>query len=587
MSKAYQPLHHKYRPKRFDDLVGQQSIAATLKQALITNRIAPAYLFSGPRGTGKTSSARILARSLNCQSSKNPTPEPCGQCEICKTISLGTSLDVIEIDAASNTGVDNIRELIERSRFAPVQARWKVYVIDECHMLSTAAFNALLKTLEEPPEKVVFVLATTDPQRVLPTILSRCQCFDFRRIPIKEISKHLQMISTQEEISIETKALDLVAQRAQGGLRDAESMLDQLSLLPQPIKIESVWDLLGAIPEEELITLTNALSNKDPITLLETCRTLLDQGRDPLPVLQGLASILRDLVLLKAAPNRHDLTSFSNELNEQLGELANSLEIEKLFQWQARLKGTEYQLRQSNQPRLWLEVLLLGLLSENHVKEVSGQKIKTLPTEFLSSSKKQVLEDKSESFKSEDKTSETKPIIKDDLSTPNLESKENLSDLWRQILGKLELPSTRMLLSQQAKLVSLTASKVVVEVSSNWIGMVQSRVSLIETAINETLGGNRKLLLESTLEKSFSNSQDVRSISTNQTVDEDLESDKKVQSNLSIQKSSTSIPKKEKESDLIQEKPAINNVPHNDEEIDNKAKNLAEFFNGKVLDIEI
>jgi DNA polymerase-3 subunit gamma/tau len=179
MPVAYQPLHHKYRPQRFDQLVGQEAIAATLGNALRSGRIAPAYLFSGPRGTGKTSSARILARSLNCLSGEGPTPEPCGSCELCRSIANGTALDVIEIDAASNTGVDNIRELIERSRFAPVQARWKVYVVDECHMLSTAAFNALLKTLEEPPPRVVFVLATTDPQRVLPTILSRCQRFDF------------------------------------------------------------------------------------------------------------------------------------------------------------------------------------------------------------------------------------------------------------------------------------------------------------------------------------------------------------------------------------------------------------------------
>tara|TARA_Y100001968_G_scaffold296747_1_gene305144 strand:- start:38 stop:604 length:567 start_codon:yes stop_codon:yes gene_type:complete len=184
MSKDYEPLHQKYRPQSFDDLIGQHSIVLTLKQAITTNRIAPAYLFSGPRGTGKTSSARILARSLNCISSNLPTTNPCGKCELCRTISLGSALDVIEIDAASNTGVDNIRELIEKAQFAPVKARWKIYVIDECHMLSTAAFNALLKTLEEPPKKVVFILATTDPQRVLPTIISRCQRFDFHQIPL-------------------------------------------------------------------------------------------------------------------------------------------------------------------------------------------------------------------------------------------------------------------------------------------------------------------------------------------------------------------------------------------------------------------
>lgn len=215
MVQAYEPLHHKYRPQRFDQLVGQKAVADTLSQALLRNRIAPAYLFSGPRGTGKTSSARILARSLNCLASPGPTPEPCGRCQLCTDIASGNALDVIEIDAASNTGVDNIRELIERSRFAPVQARWKVYVVDECHMLSTAAFNALLKTLEEPPPRVVFVLATTDPQRVLPTILSRCQRFDFRRIPLEALEGHLHWIAAEESIGITPEALHLVAQRSQ------------------------------------------------------------------------------------------------------------------------------------------------------------------------------------------------------------------------------------------------------------------------------------------------------------------------------------------------------------------------------------
>ncbi|MFM2157954.1 MAG: hypothetical protein RLZZ124_428, partial [Cyanobacteriota bacterium] len=325
MRPAYQPLHHKYRPQRLDQLVGQEAIATTLANALRSGRIAPAYLFSGPRGTGKTSSARILARSLNCISADGPTPDPCGHCELCTGIAAGNALDVIEIDAASNTGVDNIRELIERSRFAPVQARWKVYVVDECHMLSTAAFNALLKTLEEPPPRVVFVLATTDPQRVLPTILSRCQRFDFRRIPLEALERHLAWIASQEEISITPEALHVVAQRAQGGLRDAESLLDQLSLLPPPVEPQAVWDLLGAVPEQELLQLAEALAEAEALTVIEAVRALLERGREPAALLQGLAALLRDLVLAGVAPDRLELTGFSSQFRGALPPLARRI----------------------------------------------------------------------------------------------------------------------------------------------------------------------------------------------------------------------------------------------------------------------
>ena len=487
---SYQPLHHKYRPQRFDQLVGQEAIAATLGNALRTGRIAPAYLFCGPRGTGKTSSARILARSLNCIGSDGPTPEPCGVCELCTSIAAGNALDVIEIDAASNTGVDNIRELIERSRFAPVQARWKVYVVDECHMLSTAAFNALLKTLEEPPPRVVFVLATTDPQRVLATILSRCQRFDFRRIPLQALEQHLSWIADQEQIGITPEALHVVAQRAQGGLRDAESLLDQLSLLPAPIEATAVWELLGAVPEQELLALAGALASCDPLALLEGCRELLERGREPAAVLQGLVSLLRDLVLAGTAPDRLELTSVSPQFRQALPDLARSLGKARLLQWQAQLRGSEQQLRHSVNPRLWLEVLLLGLLAEP-----------VAAAQPISAAAPAVAPLVAPPIAPAVTTTVASAVAPIPAPAPALVSVEptssaNLPELWQQILAGLELPSTRMLLSQQARLVRLDERRAVVQVAGNWMAMVQSRLPLLEAAVAKALGSPRQLTLE-------------------------------------------------------------------------------------------
>lgn len=359
---SYEPLHHKYRPQTFADLVGQDAITTTLSNAMRLRRIAPAYLLTGPRGTGKTSSARILAKSLNCISTDVPTPEPCGVCEVCQSITRGNALDVIEIDAASNTGVDNIRELIERAQFAPVQCRYKIYCLDEVHMLSTAAFNALLKTLEEPPDRVVFILATTDPQRVLPTIISRCQRFDFRRIPLQPMVDHLIYIAQQENIAIATTAVELVAQISQGGLRDAESLLDQLSLLAGEITIDRVWDLVGSVPEQDLLALAEAIATANPEIILDRTRHLLDRGREPLTVLQNLTGFYRDLLIAKTAPKRRDLVALTEATWDALCRFAQAVDLNTILAGQQHLRTCEIQIKNTTQPRLWLEVTLLGLI---------------------------------------------------------------------------------------------------------------------------------------------------------------------------------------------------------------------------------
>ena len=551
---SYQPLHHKYRPQRFDQLVGQEAIAATLSNALRTGRIAPAYLFCGPRGTGKTSSARILARSLNCIGSDGPTPEPCGICELCTSIAAGNALDVIEIDAASNTGVDNIRELIERSRFAPVQARWKVYVVDECHMLSTAAFNALLKTLEEPPPRVVFVLATTDPQRVLATILSRCQRFDFRRIPLQALEQHLTWIAEQEQIGITSEALHVVAQRAQGGLRDAESLLDQLSLLPAPIEATAVWELLGAVPEQELLALAGALASCDPLALLEGCRELLERGREPTAVLQGLVSLLRDLVLAGTAPDRLELTSVSPQFRQALPDLARSIGKARLLQWQAQLKGSEQQLRHSVNPRLWLEVLLLGLLAE---PVAAAQPISAAAPAAVAPVLAPTVAPAVAPVAPPAATPIPAPVPAPAPVSVEPNSSANLPELWQQILAGLELPSTRMLLSQQARLVRLDERRAVVQVAGNWMAMVQSRLPLLEAAVTKALGSPRQLTLEGGGESSAA----------------------------TVTPPSAATPRPAPPPPTPAPTPAAT-APPLAAPLDDKARRLAEFFNGEIVELD-
>jgi DNA polymerase-3 subunit gamma/tau len=525
---SYEPLHHKYRPQTFAHLVGQEAIATTLTNAIESQRIAPAYLFTGPRGTGKTSSARILAKSLNCLANSTPTAAPCGVCEVCKGITNGSTLDVIEIDAASNTGVDNIRELIERSQFAPVQCRYKVYVIDECHMLSTAAFNALLKTLEEPPDRVVFVLATTDPQRVLPTIISRCQRFDFRRIPLDSMIKHLKYIAQQEAINIADDAVFMVAQIAQGGLRDAESLLDQLSLLSGEITVEKVWDLVGAVPERDLISLLEAIDSGDTAIILDCIRNLLNRGREPLIVLQNLAGFYRDLLIAKTASTRSDLVALTQPTWEQLCQFSHRWDSTIILAGQKHLRESEVQIKHSTQPRLWLEIILLGLLPAALQKSVITQTVTVTQTP------QKTVQNQSETVpfvqRSEPSnpsqnpvnspvfqptyTPEPQPQVKAEIPAPPAEppivTNANLDQIWQQVLDYIQPNGTKAFFRQQGHLIQCNSDIAYIKMNSEPVlKMAKERISNLEKAFQQVFGHPIKINFDSRGGNSVNQVQEV------------------------------------------------------------------------------
>src|SRR6266478_4887015 len=358
MAQQYQVLARKWRPQQFDDVVGQEHVTTTLKNAIEQNRLAHAYLFVGPRGIGKTSTARIFAKALNCV--KGPTATPCDKCDNCLEITEGRSLDVLEIDGASNNGVEQVRELRDTVRYAPARGKFKIYIIDEVHMLTTQAFNALLKTLEEPPAHVKFIFATTEPQKVLPTILSRCQRFDLRRIPANLIVKHLKEIAKKEKVAIDDEALAAIARGAEGGLRDAESTLDQLiAFCGNKIAEADVLSVFGLVAHDRIAALTDAILDGQTTKALQVLKDLDDAGKD----LQRLAADLLDhfrnlLVVTLGAEGVASLQLPDTEMELLLAQ-AKRTDSDAVLRIIDALAAAEGRLRYALSKRIYFEIAIV------------------------------------------------------------------------------------------------------------------------------------------------------------------------------------------------------------------------------------
>lgn len=532
MNEKYIPLYRKYRPQTLEQVVGQEHIKKALANAITLNKISHAYLFTGPRGTGKTSTARIFAKSLNCK--EGPTVNPCGVCENCIDITNSTPMDVIEIDAASNRKVEDAQNILEKVMYAPVNSRYKIYIIDEVHMLSPTAFNALLKTLEEPPKNVIFILATTEVHKVLDTIKSRCQRYDFKRITTSDIVSHLRMISDKEGINITDDALTTIAKNSAGGMRDSIALLDQLSVLDgeDAITTDDINNLLGRLSFDVLNNLAEAIVNSLPNDGILMLEKIYNGGNEPVQILTNLLDYLKNLLIVKTCSRDSvsELTQLNDIQLELLEKQTKALETHQIVF--LINKCTEYikELKTTNNPRLWLEVAIIDLanLAENTtlielqsriskleggaVQSINHQHYKTAPAPVLKPEIKhsQVVESVKNLPKDEfEKEKSVTPDLTDDVSTEAVAkikefdnddfspmpvskpiSGDDLSALWGQLLENIQNVPTRALLKQWANPIKISADGVTLTLKS-------------EVLLKQFVEGSKKQTLQAAVDSLF------------------------------------------------------------------------------------
>lgn len=534
MNEKYIPLYRKYRPQKLEEVVGQEHIKKALRNAIELDKISHAYLFTGPRGTGKTSTARIFAKSLNCK--KGPTINPCGVCENCIDITNSTPMDVIEIDAASNRKVEDAQNILEKVMYAPVNSRYKIYIIDEVHMLSTTAFNALLKTLEEPPKNVIFILATTEVHKVLDTIKSRCQRFDFKRITTDDIVKHLRYIADNEKINITDDALFTIAKNSAGGMRDSIALLDQLSVLDgeEAISTDDINNLLGRLSFDTLNSLADKIVNSNPQGAIEDLEKIYNSGNEPVQILTNLMDYLKNLLIIKNCRKEiaFELTQANDAQVKALTEQAENLETHQIVFLIDKCSEYIKELKLTNNPRLWLEVAIIDLANltentslvelQNRVARLEGGTIqpvkvatyKTAPSPVLKPeighAKPDIVMQKevehvqtqkpqktiSEPVSPTKTVEEQAPVDNDDFS-PMPKSKpldsSDVSVLWGQLLTLIQSPPTRALLKQWANPIKIAPDETVLSMKN-------------EIFLNQVQSGSKKQAIIEALDSLFSQS---------------------------------------------------------------------------------
>ena len=502
----YLPLFRKYRPQSFKDVIGQEFTVQALSNAIKLNKIANAYLFCGPRGTGKTSSARIFAKSLNCE--QGPTIEPCQKCQSCLDVTNASGIDVIEIDAATNRGIDDAKELINKVQYAPMNGKYKIFIIDEVHMLSKEAFNALLKTFEEPPKNVIFILATTEPHKVIETIVSRCQRFDFRRITIEDITKRLREISDTEKINITDEALYAIAKNVSGGMRDSLALLDQVSILgvDKEITKETVESLIGKLTFDVLYNLTSLILNKEVKEAVEAVETIYTKGSEPRNFVENYIEFLRNIILAansKDLNSAADLTLLSKENIEKIKE-SDLFTQESLIYILDKVIEFYKEIKTSTNPYLWAELMVISCAkteTKNESQKTVSKQVELKPVikeEASKQEKTEPVENKQTTAKEEikaepvvEKTAEPIKVEPTPSAAPKVSG--NPAEIWKNIISNIESVPAKFFYSGVGKLIKIDGTIITLGfVNENALMQAKSdnKYKPLMNAIKKILGDN-------------------------------------------------------------------------------------------------